>query len=119
MRAEHRFDPVPRTVVEARRFVRSTLAKLGVPEGHTALLVSELATNAVLHARTPYTVLVTTVGPGRVRVAVSDDDPTPPLANLPGSDHATGGRGLVIVLGLARRWGCDQQPAGKTVWFEV
>lgn len=105
---------------DARRFVRSTLKSWAVAEGDSVLLVSELATNAVLHARTSYTVAITTLGPGAARVAVSDDDPTPPTADLNGSDYATGGRGLMLLRGLARRWGCDTGGGcGKTVWFEV
>lgn len=119
MRVEHRFEPVAGTVKDARRLVRSTLDAWSVPEGDSLLLVSELATNAVLHARTPYTVTVSTVAPERVRVEVTDDDPAPPVSDLPGSDHATCGRGMQMVLALAQRWGCEPQPGGKTVWFET
>ncbi|MDQ6782298.1 MAG: ATP-binding protein [Actinomycetota bacterium] len=119
MYVEHSFDPRACTVKDARRLVQSTLDAWAVPEGDSVLLVSELATNAVLHARTPYTVTVSTVAPERVRVAVTDDDPSPPIANLPGSDHATCGRGMYMVLSLAQRWGCEPVPGGKTVWFET
>jgi len=106
-------------VKDARHLVRSTLGAWSVPEGDSLLLVSELATNAVLHAQTPYTVTVSTVAPARVRVAVTDDDPAPPITNLPSSEHATCGRGMLMVLALAHRWGCEPQPGGKTVWFET
>ncbi|MDQ6838648.1 MAG: ATP-binding protein, partial [Actinomycetota bacterium] len=97
MRVEHRFEPVACTVMDARRLVRSTLDAWSVPEGDALLLVSELATNAVLHAHTPYTVTVSIVAPARVRVAVTDDDPRPPIADLPSTDHGTCGRGMHVV----------------------
>jgi anti-sigma regulatory factor (Ser/Thr protein kinase) len=119
MRVQHRFEPVACTVKDARRLVRSTLDAWSVPERDSLLLVSELATNAVLHARTPYTVTVSTVTPERVRVAVTDDDPDPPISDAPASDLSTCGRGMRMVLALANRWGCDPRPGGKTVWFET
>jgi anti-sigma regulatory factor (Ser/Thr protein kinase) len=119
MRVEHRFEPVACTVKDARRLVRSTLDAWSVPKGDSLLLVSELATNAVLHARTPYTVTVSAVAPERVRVAVTDDDPSPPVTGLPATDYATCGRGMMMVHALAERWGCEPLPGGKTVWFET
>ena len=119
MRVEHRFEPVACTVKEARRLVRSTLDAWSVPEGDSLLLVSELATNAVLHAHTPYTVTVSTLAPLRVRVAVTDDDPSPPVVGLPATDWSTRGRGMLMVHALALRWGCEPHPGGKTVWFET
>lgn len=119
VRAEQRFDPVARTVSEARRFVRAVLTQWSISADEATLLVSELATNAVLHARTPYTVTITRPDQDRARVEVTDDDPSPPRADLAGSEHAPGGRGIVLVSRLSYRWGCDETPAGKTVWFEV
>jgi anti-sigma regulatory factor (Ser/Thr protein kinase) len=83
-----------------------------------ALLVSELATNAVVHARTPFRVTVK-MRSDLVRVEVSDqaagDLPVP-------SDVAPdveGGRGLLFVDWLADRWGYSATAGGKTVWFEL
>jgi len=78
------------------------------------LLVSELVTNAVLHA-TSAPRLDVHVGRARIRVEVFDDDATPPHTRVPG----IGGWGLQLVDRLATRWGSDPQPGGKVVWFEM
>jgi hypothetical protein len=81
------------------------------------LLTSEVVTNAVLHARSPIEVAVE-IGSHLVRVHVSDQ--------LPGlRDEANrsrhGGRGLVLVAGMASHWGISENAnaPGKSVWFEV
>lgn len=90
------------------------------------LLVSELVTNAVLHAGE---------GPGgsvglrittyadRLRVEVRDSGPGFDLDQLPPRPRATGGHGLIVVDGLASRWGTDRAQAdGRSrfcVWFEL
>jgi DNA-binding NarL/FixJ family response regulator len=81
------------------------------------LLVSELVTNAVLHA-TSAPRLDVHVGRARVRIEVFDDDATPPHTRLPNSS-GIGGWGLQLVDQLASRWGSDPQPGGKVVWFEM
>ena len=112
----------PGSAGRARAFTAGRLAAASMQRAATEvglLLVSELATNAVRHARTEFAVEVrpTTTG---VRVAVTDDNPGRPRAPvvLPGPD-AEGGRGLAIVGRLADRWGVEGDPPGKTVWFEV
>ncbi|MGH8928741.1 MAG: ATP-binding protein, partial [Acidimicrobiia bacterium] len=80
-------------------------------------LVSELVTNAVLHARTPFLVKVT-VAPDLIRVSVTDGDRTQPLMKQHGLSDPTG-RGLRIVDAMADRWGVDPDVDGKTVWFEL
>jgi anti-sigma regulatory factor (Ser/Thr protein kinase) len=82
------------------------------------LLTTELATNAVLHAHSPFTVSVQ-VDQGWVRVEVTDSSPVlPPKPRLPRPD-ATSGRGLVLVDILATRWGSERLETGKRVWFEL
>ena len=82
------------------------------------LLVSELATNAVQHARTVFEVTLT-LPPGRVRASVADDDPSLPRRRLPGPS-ALSGRGLNIVRLLAIGWGAEPvSGVGKIIWFEV
>lgn len=93
--------------------------KWSLVPGDAELLASELATNAVLHARTPYEVVVSTVGADGFRVAISDDDPTPPVAVALDSEDALNGRGVALVVSLAKRWGCEENAGGKTVWFEL
>jgi CheY-like chemotaxis protein/anti-sigma regulatory factor (Ser/Thr protein kinase) len=82
------------------------------------LLVSELVTNAVVHASSAPRVDVQ-LTEDTARVEVFDDDPALPEAQLapPGS---RGGRGLFLVDRLASRWGATPHPdGGKVVWFEI
>jgi anti-sigma regulatory factor (Ser/Thr protein kinase) len=81
------------------------------------LLVSELVTNAILHARSPVNLVVRKVK-SAVRVEVFDDGNGVPQPLHP--DHeADAGRGLGLVEAVANRWGVDDVDAGKTVWFEI
>lgn len=80
------------------------------------LLVSELATNVVKHAKTSFTVSVAVAG--RVRVEVSDGKAD--LGEAVATDLTSdGGRGLRIVQALAEGWGIDTGPSGKIAWFTV
>jgi len=81
------------------------------------LCTSELATNAVLHARSPV-LLVASRTPEGVRVEVQDEAKGSVEA---GSLESAGerGRGLALVNALASCWGVDQDEGGKSVWFEL
>jgi anti-sigma regulatory factor (Ser/Thr protein kinase) len=83
----------------------------------TALLVSELVTNALLHARTPLR-LELRLGDQSVRVDVVDESSLPPAKQRP-DPEAESGRGLLLVDKLSDRWGWNQTPTGKRVWFEL
>jgi anti-sigma regulatory factor (Ser/Thr protein kinase) len=82
------------------------------------LLVSELATNAVAHARSTFEVVVA-VDDHHLRVEVCDADPgVPQVQWVPAG--AISGRGILIVETLAESWGVTpQQGGGKAVWFEL
>ena len=82
------------------------------------LLVSELVTNAVLHAGT-HTRVTASVWPGRVVVAVGDADPHHAPAVAERGSEATNGRGLMLVDTLATDWGVDLRKRWKVVWFET
>jgi len=113
------FPPQSERVAAARRqveaMVRGWLASDSVEVAK--LLVSELATNAVLYARTSFTLSATVEG-GVVRVAVEDGDPHLPELRQAWPDDATG-RGLQLVERLASRWGSEPTTGGKVVWFEL
>lgn len=81
------------------------------------LLVSELVTNAVLHARSPVQ-LVVDVGATSVRVEVADLAATEP-GPVPAGVTEEGGRGLLLVARLVDRYGWTQAQTGKSVWFEL
>ena len=138
-------DPVLSSVARARALVGAVAARHGfgpVVAGDAALVVSELVTNAVLHARTPVELAVGVDG-AVVRIEVTDASETPifappPLLVAPGGDRdvfdepadpdidelidalSTTGRGMELVASIAARWGVTAHAAGgKTVWAEV
>jgi anti-sigma regulatory factor (Ser/Thr protein kinase) len=103
---------------EARRHVRSLAADW--PTECTAalqVLVDELVTNVVLHARTEST-LVAHVDGHLARVEVHDRSRAVPRTRHFALDALTG-RGLHLVQALAHRWGVNEHPDGKVVWFEL
>lgn len=109
--------PETASVPAARRWVGGQLADVPEAADRAALLVSELVTNAVLHAGTAVTVTLERHR-GAVRVAVADDSPRRP--ELKHYDVAAGtGRGLHLVASLADRWRVEARPGGKAVVFEL
>lgn len=112
--------PDPRSASAARRLVRRTLALAGRDEWSdaTELAVSEVVSNAVLHAHTDVEVVVS-VRADAVRVEVLDHSPQLPAQRAYG-EQATTGRGLGLVAALADRFGVEAHEGnGKTVWFSV
>ncbi|MFJ7997970.1 ATP-binding protein [Streptomyces sp. NPDC096310] len=91
-----------------------------------AVVVAELAANAVTHGRTPGRDFEVRLGRGvdRVRVEVIDTRPDrlprAPGISSPPAVESTGGRGLLLVAAYADRWGWGvRDPYTKTVWAEV
>ena len=83
------------------------------------LALSELATNAVLHAHTEFEVHVLRSGVDGMRVEVTDRWPGLPLLKSHGDQAATG-RGLALVVSLADEIGVEPHgDQGKTIWFTV
>jgi anti-sigma regulatory factor (Ser/Thr protein kinase) len=105
----------------ARGFVEDALAAAGrkgdCPEA--LLLVSELVTNAVVHARSGAIRLEVQVDDGTLRCVVVDDDPDRQPTVRADAAKGVGGLGLVIVDAVATRWGCDIDGDTKSVWFEL
>lgn len=135
----------------ARRFAAAQCARwdLDALSEDAVLTLSELVTNAVVHAASPITVTMSLVGT-YLEVAVSDDSPrapilrparldldadirtlidrephesaeaTPPRGLYIGpAGSIAGGRGMLIVDALADEWGVAARARGKEVWFRL
>ena len=114
--------PEPQSVKHARAWVLDELAAIGREDLMDAaeLGVSELVTNAILHADPPIVVRVggTATHP---RVEVHDTSAAPPRIRDMTDDQrllATVGRGLGIVAMYSTTWGAEISAQGKVVWFE-
>jgi anti-sigma regulatory factor (Ser/Thr protein kinase) len=106
------------SIPDARRFVAACLIGQSRDAIDVAsLLVTELATNAVVHTHGAYQVQVA-VGPASIRVAVHDDDPQLPH-HVPPEPGRIGGWGIHLVDRLAADWGAGPDDGGKCVWFEI
>jgi hypothetical protein len=116
---ERLFVPLPAAIGEARGFVAGVLGAWGDdPLGaQAAVIVSELATNAVRHARSPFRVSIARTE-SSVRVGVRDASRDLP-ARIDGDTARTGGRGIALIAALADAWGTDAETDGKTVWAEL
>ena len=114
---EQIFEPRPSEIGEAREFVHQALVDELPNTQDIVLMTSELATNVVQHAQTPFVIRVI-VEDFAVRVEVGDGDSEVPVIDEKGTD-ATGGGGLQVVNELATSWGVETHKYGKRVWFQV
>lgn len=141
--------PLTAAAPQARAFIRKCCAQwaLGAMCADLSILVTELVTNALLHADGASTVTVS-VAEAVLEMSVVDGSRVEPVmrpqrtdlsADLAvlGDDHShpdelrhrdwavgdagpvTAGRGLLIIDALADRWGVQLQPAGKAVWLTL
>jgi anti-sigma regulatory factor (Ser/Thr protein kinase) len=81
-----------------------------------AIVVSELAANAIAHARSAFRVSIARAD-AVIRMAVEDLSGERPV--LDGSRAARAGRGLVLIGAICSRWGVETGPHGKRVWAEI
>jgi anti-sigma regulatory factor (Ser/Thr protein kinase) len=110
----------PEAAVRARRGLSKLRADLDPPLMETLrLLVTELVSNSVRHARSDTVVLKVLVGRSAVLTEVTDEGPgfDPAAAAKPGTDDS--GWGLFLVERLAHRWGVNQNEDATRVWFEL
>jgi len=119
MSTQRRFPNDAASVREARQFVLGAVDDLSPSAADAiAVMVSELAANAVRHTGSHFTVAVDR-SPTEIRVAVGDSGPGDPIVRAPDPAELSG-RGLQIVRALADEWGVISEGAqGKTVWFSV
>ncbi|MER5973005.1 ATP-binding protein [Streptomyces sp. NPDC002055] len=111
----------PGSAATARRLVHVALAAWQMEElaDVAALIVSELVTNSVQHARSnSIRITVTRPEAVRVRIGVVDKSKQFPVPREPSAEDE-GGRGLALVEALAEDWGTDPLPWGKRVWAEL
>ncbi|MFI6326517.1 ATP-binding protein [Nonomuraea sp. NPDC050556] len=116
-------SPVAASVPAARAWARRMLVRWEIP--HLAerieLLVSELITNAIKHAKTggaPVALILRFVGE-TLRLEVHDRDAeNRPIQQRPMAE-AVGGHGLWLVEAYSDRWGIDLTEYGKAVWVEL
>ncbi|MGP4049287.1 ATP-binding protein [Streptomyces sp. 2A115] len=132
-----RFSSTPRGARLARHLAVHRLNAWGIPYGSdvsdtAALLVAELAANAVTHGRVPgrdfevrlgldaYTLRIDVSDPRGERRPAGPGGITTPAAPPVPAALADGGRGLLLVDALADRWAVlDRLPVGKTVRAEL
>lgn len=120
MHVQRSFPSDERSVAEARRFARATLEEWGAREltDTVVLLVSELVTNAVVHAGTSAR-LELRLQTESLRVEVEDQHPgrVLPMGAEQPPDDSEHGRGLLITSILASTWGVEYTPSSKRVWL--
>ena len=108
---------------KARRAIAAEFEEvLGPTEQDTlALLVTEMVNNSVTHGQASdahHVILHVAVAPERIRAEVCDGGPGLDPRDLPRRDGRPGGRGFLILDGLASRWGISTDE-GTCVWFEL
>jgi anti-anti-sigma regulatory factor len=110
-------DPVVGAARRARQLVTEACGAWDLPElaGPACIVVTEMVNNVVAHARTPMTVRLALRG-DTLTVAVQDHSPVVPRFTGPVPATSYGGRGLLLIDSVARRWGNLQLEDGKVVW---
>lgn len=110
MSVQKTFQPEPDSAGAVRTFVSEAVPPT-VPQDDVVLAASELATNVIRHAHTPFTVRVEH-GDHSLRLEVEDGSAiVPALQQLRESE-----RGLRMVDGLSENWGIERTRRGKVVW---
>lgn len=82
------------------------------------LVVSELVTNAVLHARSTVEIAIS-VGEGIIELSVADADNRLPVIRSASEVWDEGGRGLTLVSALSDDWGVAHRCHGKHIWVRM
>lgn len=121
-RLQARLSPRPNCVRSARDLADKACHAWHLPHllEDTALIASELASNAVEHARTDFVVTMSR-NAARLHVAVQDGAPEFPRPHRPvfvspPASLAPRGRGLLLVHTIAAAWGAMPTRSGKVVW---
>ncbi|MCW0212727.1 MAG: SpoIIE family protein phosphatase [Pseudonocardia sp.] len=119
-RVQHSYDASPASCGQVRRDLSACLAAWGVDDdtAEVAVLVAnELASNAVDHARTPFTLTISLLS-GTLRLELADGSSAEP--ELRAHDvAAVRGRGLQMVDALSSTWAFHHHGTGKTVVADI
>lgn len=118
--ANLRLQPRVEAPAQARRHLEQTCPHLSpAVRSDAAIVLSEVVTNAVLHARTMITIAIE-CDEAAVAVAVTDNSSEAPRPRGHG-DLDEGGRGLLLIEQLATCWGYDASSdgEGKVIWFRI
>jgi anti-sigma regulatory factor (Ser/Thr protein kinase) len=108
----------PEAASKARRALSRLPGDLDPPLLETLrLLVTELVSNSVKHARTDSVGVRVAIARSAVLCEVTDQGPG--FRPRPRSDSMESGWGLFLVERLAHRWGVDRQGPSTRVWFEL
>ncbi|WP_405419641.1 SpoIIE family protein phosphatase [Streptomyces erythrochromogenes] len=108
----------PSAIADARSAVRHTLAAWGLHhlKDSTALIASELATNAVRYTSTPFQLRLIRTEYSLTCEVIDDNGTSPQLRHADDTDE--GGRGLFITSQLTENWGVRPARRGKAIWAE-
>lgn len=109
--------PVPQAPADAREFVAKVCHGWGIkrPVRLAQILISELVSNAVVHARAGLDVTVRRLGEG-IELSVRDDGLAKLPADLPPDPR---GFGLQLVEAMSDAWGSAPTGSGKVVWARL
>ncbi|WFE42195.1 ATP-binding protein [Micromonospora sp. WMMD998] len=110
-------SPVAESAREARSLVTAGCLRWGLPElaEPACIAVTEMVNNVVAHAATPMTLRLAPRGDA-LHMAVRDHAGGRPAYAGPAPVDSVGGRGLLLIDTVARRWGSTPLPDGKVVW---
>lgn len=112
MAMQRDFEPDPQSARMVRRFVEETIQP-GPPLDDVVLAASELAANVIRHAKTRFTVRLST-DDDVIRLEVSDGSSILPAIE----DLAESYRGLRMIESISEGWGVETTASGKTIWAE-
>lgn len=112
MPPEREFTPDPESARDVRHFVGERVS-IAPAADDVVLAASELAANAIRHARTDFTVRVTVVDEV-VRLEVSDGSSIIPAIE----ELSDSSRGLRMIEAVSERWGIETRSNGKVIWVE-
>ncbi|MEU8420310.1 ATP-binding protein [Micromonospora sp. NPDC048835] len=102
---------------QARELVTTGCARWGMTTltDPACIAITEMVNNVVAHARTPMTVRLAP-GEDTLHLAVRDHSPRRPTFGGISPPTLAGGRGLLLIDTVTRRWGSTAVPDGKVVW---